>query len=259
MIIEHDKVSIIVPVYNSEKYITDTWNSIKDQTYKKWEVIFVDDASLDRSLEILYDIKSRESFYYQNKIKIISLEVNQGVAAARNVGLNNANGQFIAYLDSDDLWKNNKLEIQVNFMKNKECAFSFTGYEFANESAITYGKIVRVPSYLKYTEAIKNTTISTITVMFDLKKIDISLLKMPQDMKREDTATWWNILRNGFVAYGINEPLSIYRRHKNSHSSNKIKAVWGTWCLYRKNEKFNRIKAIQLLCINLYYAILRRI
>ena len=114
-------------------------------------------------------------------------------------------------------------------MEESGCAFSFTGYEFAGEDGVRNGRVVHVPNYITYEEALRNTTISTITVMFDREQIPEQLLLMPENCKREDTATWWQILKAGYTAYGIDEPLSVYRRHRNSHSANKFRAVWGTY------------------------------
>lgn len=247
-----DLVSIVIPVFNAAPYLKETIQSVQNQTYPHWEVIFVDDASTDNSLNILQSYKA-------DNIKVLSLSKNKGPAIARNTGLEEAQGRYITFLDADDVWDADKLRKQLDFVKEKACAFSFTGYEFADETATRNGKIVSVPEKINYNEALKNTTISTITVMFDRSKISTELLMMPEDCQREDTATWWKILKNGYTAYGLNEPLSVYRRHAGSHSSNKWRAVKGTWKMYRKQEHLSVPKAAFYMTFNLMNAVKRRV
>ena len=123
-------------------------------------------------------------------------------------------------------------------MKEKNYEFSFTGYEFANESGIPNGKKVFVPSKMNYKDALKNTTIWTTTVMFDLNKLTKDDIYMP-NVKSEDTACWWKILKKIDYAYGLNEILSFYRRSEGTLSSNKIEAIKRIWNLYRNVEKLN--------------------
>ena len=207
---EENLISIIVPVYNASPFLHRMLQSICSQTYKQWELILLDDASKDNSFAILQHWKHRWERKRKNNIILISHEKNQGPAVTRNEGIQFAKGRYLVYLDADDYWEKEKLEKQWTFMKQKNCAFSFTGYEFANKKGIKNGKIVYAPEQLTYEEALTNTIISTITVMLDRKQIPESLLLMPEDSKREDTATWWTILRAGYVAYGIKEPLSVY-------------------------------------------------
>lgn len=158
-----------------------------------------------------------------------------GAARARNRGLQEARGRYIAYLDADDLWVPEKLERELAFMKEKGAAFAFTGYEFADENGKGTGKIVRVPETLSYRQALSNTTIFTTTVMFDTQRISKELLEMPV-IKSEDTALWWKVLRNGYTAYGLDENLVKYRRPGKSLSSNKLEALRRIWNLYRRAE-----------------------
>ena len=247
-----DLVSIIVPVYNAEKYIQDTIKTVEDQTYKNWELILVNDCSTDKSEEL---IKSQ----IDEKIKLINLEKNSGAAIARNTGIKNARGKYIAFLDADDLWSKHKLEKQIKFMQKNNYDFTFTGYEFADENGKGNGKIVSVPSKINYKQALKNTTISTITVIFNVQRLGKKLISMPNIRKGQDTATWWKVLRSGVTAYGLNESLSLYRRSSNTLSSNKIKALKRTWNLYRKVENLSIIKAIYNFCWYSFNAIKRRI
>ena len=250
------QISIVIPVYNAAPYIEDALTSIKEQTYSNWEVILVEDQSTDDSLQVL------ENWIQKNgtdKYRLLKNEKNSGPAYSRNQGIRAARGQYLSYLDADDVWDKTKLEKQLNFMKEKQCAFSFTGYEFADENAVRNGKVVHVPKQIVYEEALKNTTISTITVMFDRRQIPTDVLLMPEDCQREDTATWWKILKSGYTAYGLDEPLSVYRRHAGSHSANKVKAVINTWKMYRKQEGFSIIKTAYYMVFYAINAVKRRV
>ncbi len=245
-------VSIVVPVFNAEKYINTTINTVLNQTYTNWELILVNDCSTDKSLEIISHRKD-------SRIQIYSLSTNSGAAIARNYGISKANGKYICFLDADDLWENKKLEIQVKFMEtNLNCAFSFTGYEFADNNGIPNGKKVFVPKKISYKEALKNTTICTITVMFNMNLLSKEDIYMPNVLS-EDTATWWKVLKKIDFAYGINKILSFYRRGIKTKSSNKLKAIKQTWFLYRKVEKLSILQSIYYFTFYIFNAILRRI
>ena len=217
-------VSIIVPVYNAEKFIKETIESVLSQTYEQFELILVDDISRDNSVKII------ESFS-DPRVKLYSLEKNSGAYAARNKGLEVANGRYIAFLDADDLWVKDKLQREMEFMKEKDAGFVFTGYEFADSDGKGLGIIVEVPERITYKQALHNTTIFTSTVLLDREKISDELIRMP-NIKSEDTATWWNILKAGNVGYGMNENLVTYRRSSQSLSANKFVALKRIWNLY---------------------------
>lgn len=248
-------VSIIVPVYNIEKYIRETIDCVRKQTYENWELLLVEDCSTDNTVKVIEDylVKLRDE-----RIRLIRQDANVGAARTRNRGLEEARGRYIAYLDADDLWLPDKLEHQLIFMEKKQAAFSFTSYEFADEEGRGTGKVVKVPETLAYKEALKNTTIFTTTVMFDTDKISKELLTMPV-IKSEDTALWWKILRNGYEAYGLDENLVKYRRAGKSLSSNKLEAVRRIWNLYRKAEGMGVMSSAYHFCFWAVRAVLRRI
>lgn len=246
-------VSIIIPVYNAENFISDTIESVLNQTYKNWELILIDDISKDHSVEIIKQIKKENK-----KIKLIELKEKGLAFGARNIGVKEAQGEYICFLDADDIWDIEKLEKQIKFMKQNLCAFSFTGYEFANSELIKSGHKVYVPRTLNYKHALKNTTIFTSTVMFNMNKISKELIMMP-NIKSEDTACWWNILRHNYVAYGLNEILVLYRRSENTLSSNKVEAVKRIWNLYRNYENLNLFSSVYNFTFYGINAIKRRI
>ena len=249
-----DLVSIIVPVFNAERFINDTIKTVLNQTYDNWELILVNDCSNDKSESIIKSYIKKDS-----RIKLINNNVNSKAAISRNNGIKAAKGRFICFVDADDLWDKEKLEKQVNFMNERKCAFSFTGYEFADEEGIPNGKKVYVPNKINYKQALKNTTIWTSTVMFDMEKLTKDDIYMPNVARGQDTATWWKVLKKIDYAYGINEILSIYRRSQGTLSANKMVALKRTWNLYRNVEKLNFISS----CYNFFFycvnAIKRRI
>lgn len=248
-------VSIIVPVYNVQKYIVETMDCVRRQSYRNWELLLVNDCSTDGTAQVIEEYLERVK---DDRIRLISLPVNSGAASARNTGLAESKGRYVAYLDADDLWEPEKLERQMAFMEEKQAAFSFTGYEFADEQGKGLGKIVRVPATLNYRQALKNTTIFTTTVMFDSERIPKDLLEMPL-VKSEDTALWWKVLRNGYVAYGLDENLVKYRRAGKSLSSNKLEAIRRIWNLYRRVEGLGILQSMWNFCFWAVRAVVRRV
>lgn len=246
-----DLVSIVVPVYNAEEYLKETIENILKQSYGSWELILVNDCSSDNS-------KSIAAPYLSKRIKWVDLGNNCGPAVARNKGIEKAEGRFICFQDADDLWDEEKLSKQVMFMKDNDCAFSFTGYEFADSNGKPNGKKVFVPRKMTYKQALKNTTISTITVMFDMYKLKRKDILMP-DVEAEDTATWWKVLKIVDAAYGLNEILSYYRRSPMTTSSNKFIAAKRAWNLYRVNEKFGIARSLYYFSFYAFNAVRRRV
>lgn len=246
-------VSIIVPVYNAGAFIEDTIRMVLAQTYTQWELLLVDDCSKDDSRAKI------EAFCGQDeRIRLIVRERNGGAAEARNMGMDNAGGRYIAFLDADDVWLPEKLEKELRFMEEKNAAFAFTAYEFGDEAARGTGKIVNVPETLTYKEALSRTVIFTTTVIFDLTRIDKKMIQMP-NVASEDTATWWKVLRCGYTAYGLNEVLAVYRRPAGSLSSNKFIAIKRIWNLYRNEEKLSLPVTIRCFLGWALGAVVRRI
>lgn len=247
-------VSIIVPVYNAEKFLKETIQTVLDQTYPNWELLLVDDCSNDDSVNIIKEYATKD-----DRIQLLKNEKNSGAALTRNHGIKEAKGTYLCFLDADDLWEKEKLEKQLKFMKENDFAFSFTSYEFADSNGIPNGKKVKVPRTINYKQALKNTTIFTSTVMFDLGKLTKEVIYMPDVRRGQDTATWWKVLKIIDYAYGINEIYSYYRRNENTLSSNKIKALKRTWNLYRNVEHLGIISSSYNFCWYCFNAVRRRV
>lgn len=242
--IEEDSlVSIITPAYNAEKTIIETMNSVMAQTYQNWEMIIVDDLSSDSTTFIV------EKYIEQDRrIKLIKLQANSGVAYARNVAINNAKGQYIAFLDSDDTWIEDKLTLQISFMKENNIYFSFTQYRQFKIAVDNIGKLIDVPACVKYRDLLRVNSIPCSSVVLDRNVI--KEVKFPQK-KHEDYILWLSILKNDINAYGLKQDLMRYRVSNNSISGNKFKAAQWHWDILIKEEKIPKIEAIFYF---LYYA-----
>lgn len=228
-------VSIITPVYNSERFLDEAIKSVLKQSYKNWEMIIVNDCSNDSSETII-----KKYMNIDHRIKYIKLEERSGVVKARNAALQQANGQYIAFLDSDDIWKENKIEVQIEFMNKHNVGFTFTAYEIIDEDGVKIRKPIKVPNKIDYKGYLKNTIIGCLSVVIDRKITgDIRIV----DSKIEDFATWLQVLKKIKWAYGINEVLAEYRIVKGSSSYNKTKAAKGAWSVYREIENLNFLVA----------------
>lgn len=236
---ERQLISIITPVYNAGRYMEKTFESVLSQSYSDWEWILVDDCSTDDTCTIIQKLTEEISDPdIRSRIRLIRHDVNKGSANARNTGLKNVRGRYIAYLDADDVWLRDRLLLTLEYMKKENCGFVFTAYEFGDEDAGGTGRIVHVPAKLDYRRALSRTVIFTTTTLFDREKIPDRYLSMP-DVASEDTATWWQILRAGYTAYGLDEVTAVYRRPAASLSSNKLTAIKRIWNLYRRVERLS--------------------
>ena len=245
------KVSVITPVYNAEKYLSETIESVLKQTYKSFEYLLIDDCSTDNSASIIKEFEEKDS-----RVRYIKLTENSGAAVARNRGLEEAKGRYIAFVDSDDKWYPEKLERQLDFMENYHKAFTYTNYEHITEE----GEVLsspKLPEKLNYSDLLKNTAIACSTVVIDRQIIGD--FRMPLVRKGQDTATWLQILRNHDYAYLVDEILNQYRGREGSLSSNKIGALKRTWNTYRNLEKLPLHKAIYYFSFYVWNAIKRRI
>lgn len=226
-----DKVSVITPTYNSAKYVEKTIRSVQSQTYTNWEMIIVDDCSTDNTCEIIENIITIDK-----RIKLIKQEQNQGAGAARTLAMQNSTGKYIAYLDADDIWLPEKLEKQVRFMSENGISFSCTSYEVIDDDGKQLHKYVHMLPRVDYVGFLTNNLLQTVGIMVDAEKVDKKCLVMPGIRRRQDAATWLQILKSGHDCYGLDEILAQYRRANNSLSSNKFKAAKGVWSLYRDIE-----------------------
>lgn len=233
------KVSIIMPAYNAEKYIEDSIKSVLSQTYSNWELIIVDDYSSDNTVDIV-----KEYTGLDRRIKLVCQKANFGVAFSRNKGLDCADGKYVAFLDSDDLWDREKLEKQVAFMEKSKCVLTYTNYQKFNTVCTQGDKIIECPQCMRAQDVLRNTTIGCLTVM--VNKDIVGQFHMPLIEHTEDNMTWYKILKNNDCkAYGISQVLAYYRTGNGSSlTQNKVKVAKKQWMTYRYYLRFGTIKSL---------------
>ena len=242
-------VSVIVPVYNAEKYLKQTLLSIQNQTFKDFEAILIDDGSSDQSGEICDGQAMTDS-----RFKVIH-QKNSGVAAARNAGIEQAEGEFIAFLDADDCWLPEKLEKQVAFMKEKNCFLSYTAYRFIDENGNILKDYFPHRTSLTYSQLLKSNCMGCLTTMYWAKEIGKQFVPLIEKGP-EDFAMLLAILREKVKeAFCLNEILAEYRVVSGSRSRNKIRAALGHWYILRKAEKISFLKAVPLFAEYAYRAV----
>ena len=249
-----NKVTVVTPTWNSAEYIRATIESVQAQTYQNWEMIIVDDCSTDNTVEIVNQLAANDT-----RIKLYCLSKNQGAALARNRAIEEATGRYIAFLDADDIWKPQKIERQLQFMKNNNYAFSCTSYEIINDKGIKTNKIIHMPAKVNYKKFLVYNILQTIGIMIDTKIIDKKIIYMPNVRISEDAATWLKILKHYEYCYGLNENLAEYRRRKGSLSSNKFISVQYAWNLYKNIEKLSLPLSLYCFMRYAFLAIIKRL
>lgn len=233
-----DLVSIVTPLYNSEKFIEETIKSVLKQSYINWEMLIVDDCSTDLGPSIV-----KKYFEKDSRIKYIRMEKNSGAALCRNKAIELAKGEFIAFLDSDDLWLEKKLEKQVKFMKNNNYAISFHEYEEISENSERLKIKILVPEKpVSYRRYLLTNPIGCLSGMYSIKKM--GKIYMPILKKRQDTGFWLRILSTGEKAYPLKENLGLYRVRKNSLSFKKSDLIKYHWSLYREHQKLTILESL---------------
>ncbi len=233
-------VSIITPCFNCSQLIRTTYESIKAQTYKNWEWVVVDDCSHDNSQDALKFLAQEDS-----RIRIILLAQNSGAAVARNTAIINSKGEYLAFLDSDDLWKPNKLSVFMQIMEEKKIEFACGSYAKISRDDQIQPNPFLPPQNVGYADLLKTCSIGTSTVV--VKREAVGELRMDPSLRRgQDYLFWLSILRKGIRAHMIGEEaLTLYRvGNKHSLSANKIKKALGQWKIYRSYLKLNLVESV---------------
>lgn len=243
---ELNLVSIIMPLYNAEPFIFDTLKSIQNQTYTNFEVLVCDDISTDRGPEIVKEVMKSDE-----RIKFIETDIKIGAAGARNKAISLARGRYIAFLDSDDLWDEDKLKKMINFIESNGHAFVYHDYRVISQEGDRTLYVRTCPSSVDFKSLLYNTSsIGCLTVVYD--SYQVGLIQIPLLKKRNDTAMWQLILRKGFTAYKLPEVLASHRYVSNSlsRSSSKFKLLKHHYILYKKNLNMNTFQAIYYSLMN---------
>jgi glycosyltransferase involved in cell wall biosynthesis len=245
-------ISVIMPCYNSEKYLIESINSVINQTFCNWELLIIDDSSIDNSVKIIQEYCNKDS-----RIKYFKTERLSGSPTIpRNIGIENAVGKYIAFLDSDDIWLPAKLEKQIALFKNEKTAIVFSNYEKMGENGKRKRRYIYAPSLVTYNILLKGNVIGCSTVIYDISKTGKMYFST---ISHEDYILWLSILKKGFVAQNTDMINSLYRVRKNSVSSNKLSVLLWQWNIYINVEKTGYIKAIYYFINYAFRAFLKTI
>ena len=228
----NELVSIVTPTYNSAKYIAETIQSVQKQTHQNWEMIIVDDCSSDNTTNLIKDFITKD-----NRIQLHELESNSGPAVARNKAIENASGKYMTFLDADDIWSEDFIEISIKTIQETGIQFVFSSYRRSDEELnFIYSDFI-VPQKVTYTDILKSNSISCLTAFLDIEILGKK--SMPLIRKRQDMGLWLQYLKEIPFAYGIQEPKAIYRIRENSLSRKKSNLLKYQWQFYREVEKLN--------------------
>lgn len=231
-----DLVSIITPTYNSEQFIAETIQSIQNQTYKNWEMLIVDDCSSDKTVDIIQQFM--EDDY---RIHLVRLNKNSGASKARNEAIKLVKGDYMTFLDADDIWFPDFIQNSIDTIDKVGIPFVFSSYRRSNEKLeLVYSDFI-VPQKVTYKDILKTNSISCLTAFLDVKVLGIK--QMPDILKRQDMGLWLKYLKEIPYAYGIQEPKAIYRIRENSLSRDKKKLIKYQWQFYREVEKLSVIES----------------
>lgn len=233
-------VSIITPTFNAEKYIRDTLHSVLNQSYKNWEMILIDDASTDKTLQIINDFAEKDT-----RFKVSQLTKNSGNGYARNVALEKATGKYIAFLDADDLWFPKKLEKQIQFLKSNNLHFTFSFYACIDEDGNNLNRNVEAPFNLTYNQLFFCNYVGNLTAIYDAEYFGKIVIEATQ--KRQDWRLWLTILKQIKETKPVTETLAFYRIRKNSVSSSKFKLIKHNFGVYREFHGFNFALSVLLM------------
>ena len=243
------KVSIIMPAYNVGRFISDSIISVLQQTFTQWELIIVDDCSTDDTIKII------EYFHSDPRIILVKNQKNLGGAGSRNEGIKLAKGRYIAFLDSDDLWESNKLELQLNFMEQNNHGFTFTGYSTMSEEGQKKGQI-EIPAKVNFSKLLKHNYIGCLTAIYDTSVF--GKIYMPLVRKRQDFALWLELLKSFDYAYGLNVNLGSYRVRSGSLSKSKSDAFKFYWIVLRQVGNCNLLGALYNIFCYLLIVLLKK-
>lgn len=243
-------ISIIIPFYNASRYIPDTIESVSNQSLKNWEIVFINDASTDRSKKIIEKYCKKEP-----RAKLINFNNNCGPAIARNKGIREAKGQYIAFLDSDDLWLPTKLEKQIAFMQTNNLSLTYSSYYTIDDNEKLLNTRIAKDT-ITYTDMLKSNYIGNLTGIYDASKLGKVYM---ENIGHEDYTLWLKIMKKVGTTQGIQEPLAKYRVQTKSISSNKLKALKWQWTIYKDIVNLSLPQRIYYIGCYAYHAVKKRI
>lgn len=225
-------VSVIMPTYNSEKFLREAIESVLSQTYQNWELLIIDDNSTDNSLAIAKEYEQADP-----RIHVLINDKPIGIPSApRNVGLEVAKGRFIAFLDSDDIYLPQKLECQLPLFNDKNVSVVYAMYEKMDVNGIRHNRIIRSPKITTYRSLLKGNVITMPAGIYDREKVGTVFLR---NKRHEDYVLWLEILKKGYIAMNAGTVVAVVRVRKSSVSSNKFRTIAWQWHVYRDVEKLS--------------------
>ena len=241
-----DLISIVTPTYNGENFIAETIKSVQAQTYEHWEMLIVDDLSTDNTVEIVKAFAAQDA-----RIKFFILPEKGGASLARNKAIREAKGDYIAFLDADDLWKPEKLEKQLAFMKEAQVAFCYHHYSLIDEAGQALHIRRIAPEKLSFHRALLGCSIGCLSVMYHAKAV--GLIQIERLDKRNDDALWLKILEKCQWGRLLDEDLAYYRIVERSLSSgSKVKLLKYHYRLYRNIMNYHAIKSLYYTICNVF-------
>lgn len=247
----NDLVSIIMPSYNTGRFIKETIESVLDQSYPVWELIIVDDCSTDNTDDVV------NQYLADERIRYIKNDTNSGAAVSRNRALREAKGKWIAFLDSDDLWEPDKLQKQISFMRDNDYHFSYTNYIEIDEESKANGKSVTGPKRISKHGMYNYCWMGCLTVMYDADTV--GLIQIADIKKNNDYAMWLKVCKKA-NCYLLNETLARYRKRSGSISNHGyMKLIKWHYKLYREAENKNPISSFVLTVRNLFFGVMKKI
>lgn len=240
-----DLVSIITPTYNSANFILAAIKSVREQTYSNWEMLIVDDCSTDNTFDLI-----SEQAHMDARIKVFKLDKNSGAGSARQYALEVAQGRFIAFLDSDDLWKANKMSEQIKFLLKNDVAVTFSSYELMDEEGKFLNILIKAPNLVTYKELFYCNWIGNLTGVYDTAKL--GKISISNYRKRQDWIMWLQILKSQKKVFSVQENLATYRVRTNSISASKISLLKSNYDVYKKFHNQNIFQSCLSMLIFLY-------
>lgn len=229
-------VSIVMPAYNAAAFISESIRSVQEQTHQNWELLVIDDASQDNTLEIVQAMVAHD-----DRIRLHPLPTNQGAGFARNIGIKASEGEYICFLDADDLWKPEKLQKQLDFMNKHDVQVCYSSYELINEDGNRLKKMIRALEDLPFNKLLKANYVGNLTGIYHAK--ELGKIYCPLIRKRQDWGLWLLAVKKAGKAKGIQEPLAYYRMRKHSISGNKWEMLGYNYKVYRKVLGFSSFKS----------------
>ena len=233
-------VSVVMPAYNAEQYIEEAIRSVQEQTMEKWELIVVDDCSTDNTIQLVQSIAKDD-----DRIRLLLNQINQGAAASRNRALNECRGQYVAFLDADDVWRPGKLNVQIEKAEAAHADIVYTSYALIDECGKRRYHDFIVKEQTSFREMLVRNEIGCLTVL--IRRDFLQRYHFPEKIYQEDYALWLTLLKDGCKAVGVTDVLADYRVRAGSRSFNKVKNSKNRWKVYRDFLKMPIIPSVKVM------------